>query len=482
MLKLKKVMQMDNSNTNQPDAPVRINIDQQDGENIVRDEVWLMCTVVKWLFFAVMTGGAVGLACGGFLLALKYSMKAAFSLGFWHYLLLFPGLMISYLLIRLLAPQSAGHGTESVIDAIHNTKRTVIDVKAVPVKIIATIITISSGGSVGIEGPCAQIGSGVSYFLGKIFKLDEADLKKIIICGIAAGFCAVFGTPVTGALFAVEVLFVGQIFYDVLFPAIISGITGYLTAAAIGAGHLPSYAVSIPTVAPFMLIKVLLAGVFFGLISIMNIESIQFINRLFVRYNIKTWKRPLVGAALLLVIGLLFGRDYLGLGSDVIQSMVDGEAKLPLGFIIKAAAMGITLSAGGCGGEITPTFFIGASAGLLFSIVFGIDPPLGAALGVCAVLAGSTNTPISGTILAMELFGAPIAAFAGIACAVSYLVAGHRSLYPTQVLLSPKSRTFFIRKTESGEQLVRRFDSISSARIIKFFAERIKNRIIERKR
>lgn len=472
---------MENVSNGSDNNDVRIDIEKTDAGNIVRDEAWLMCSVVKWAFIAALTGAAVGLVAGGFLLALRWTMDAAGKLGIFHYLLLFPGLAASYFLVRLLAPQSAGHGTEAVIDAIHNKRRTLIDVKAVPVKIVATIITISSGGSVGIEGPCAQIGSGVSYVLGKIFNLDEADMKKIIVCGIAAGFCAVFGTPVTGAIFAVEVLFVGQIFYDVLLPALISGIVGFFTASVIGAGHLPFYAVQIPELAPLIFIQVLLAGVFFGLISIMNIEGIHAVNGLFKRYGVTSWKRPLAGAVILIAIGLIFGKDYLGLGSDVIQSMVSGKASHPFGFIIKIAAMGVTLSAGGCGGEITPTFFIGASSGLLFSFLSGIDPTLGAALGVCAVLAASTNTPISGTVLAMELFGAPIAAFAGLACAVSYLVVGHRSLYPTQVLLSPKTRTFFIKRTEGGERLVRRFDSISISRIVKFFFERIKARLIDRR-
>lgn len=460
---------------------IRIDIEKPDSGNIVRDEVWLMCTVVKWCFIAIVTGIAVGLVAGGFLLALRCAMGFSASLGALHYLLLFPGLLLSYYLVRMLAPQSAGHGTEAVIDAIHNRRRTLIDVKAVPVKIVATIATISSGGSVGIEGPCAQIGSGVSYLLGRLFNLDESDMKKIIICGIAAGFCAVFGTPVAGAIFAVEVLFVGQIFYDVLLPALISGIVGYFTAAAIGAGHLPSYLVEIPPVGPGALAMVLIAGVFFGLVAIINIEGIHFVNKLFVYYRITGWKRPVGGAVLLLATGVLFGGDFLGLGSDVIQSMVMGERNLPLGFIIKIAAMGITLSAGGCGGEITPTLFVGASSGLLFAAIFGLDPSFCAALGVSAVLAASTNTPISGTILAMELFGAHIAAFAGAACAASYLVVGHRSLYPTQVLLSPKSRTFVIKKTEGGEQLVRRFDSISLHRIVRFYLERIKAKLIERR-
>lgn len=472
---------MDGMNNKETDNAVRIDVEKPDGEGIVRDEVWLVCAVAKWVVLAIVTGGAVGLVAGGFLLALRWSMNTVAVLGRLRALLLFPGLLVSYFLVRLLAPQSAGHGTEAVIDAIHNKSRTLIDVKAVPVKIAATIVTISSGGSVGIEGPCAQIGSGVSYVIGKIFKLDESDMKKVIICGIAAGFCAVFSTPVTGAIFAVEVLFVGQIFYDVLFPSLISGIVGYFTAAAMGAGHGVNIAVAVPELGPWALGASLLGGIFFGAVAISNIEGIHLVQKGFARFGITEWKRPVAGAVLLLAIGLIFGGDFLGLGSDAIWAMVAGEKNLPLGFIVKIAAMGITLAAGGCGGEITPTFFIGASSGLLFAMITGLDPSFCAALGVCAVLAASTNTPISCTLFAMELFGAQIAAFAGVACAVSYLVVGHRSLYPTQVLLSPKSRAFSIRRTEHGEQLVRRFDSISLHRIVKFYLERFINRIIERK-
>lgn len=471
---------MDDPDNNEKQLTIDIE-EKSNSSDIVRDEMWLMCSVVKWCAFAVLTGVMVGLVCGGFLLALRYSMAYASKLGGFHYLLLMPGLFVSYYLVRMLAPQSAGHGTEAVIDAIHNKKRTVIDFKAVPVKIAATIVTISSGGSVGIEGPCAQIGSGVSYVIGKIFRLDESDMKRIIVCGISAGFCAVFGTPVAGAIFAVEVLFVGQIFYDVLLPSLMSGIAGYFTASAIGAGHLPYYVVHIPTLGPASLSAVLAAGVFFGVIAIMNIEGIHLINRAFARCGITGWRRPVSGALLLLAIWLIFGKDFLGLGSGVIRDMITGEKSLPLGFIIKILAMGVTLSAGGCGGEITPTFFIGASSGLLFSAIAGLDPSFCAALGVTAVLAASTNTPISGTILAMEMFGAQIAAFAGVACAVSYIAVGHRSLYPTQVLLSPKARTFVIKRTERGERLVRRFESISLRRIAHFYIERINSKLIRRR-
>ena len=354
---------MDGLKNKETDNAVRIDVEQPDGADIVRDEVWLICAVAKWVVLAIVTGLAVGLVAGGFLLALRWSMDKAAALGRLRWLLLFPGLLISYFLVRLLAPQSAGHGTEAVIDAIHNKRRTLIDVKAVPVKIAATIVTISSGGSVGIEGPCAQIGSGVSYVIGRLFNLDESDLKKVIICGIAAGFCAVFSTPVTGAIFAVEVLFVGQIFYDVLFPSLISGIVGYFTAAAMGAGHGVNIAVSVPELGPWALAASLLAGIFFGVVAIANIEGIHLAQKGFARFGVTGWKRPVAGAVLLLGIGLLFGGEFLGLGSETIWAMVAGEDSLPLGFAVKIAAMGITLAAGGCGGEITPTFFIGASSG-----------------------------------------------------------------------------------------------------------------------
>ncbi|MCF0247212.1 MAG: chloride channel protein, partial [Synergistes sp.] len=177
---------MEGNNKTEETEQRTLDIKKPEVAEIVRDEVWLICTVAKWVFFSILSGVTVGLVAGGFLVALRIAMKYAAMGGKAQYLLLFPGLAVSYYLVRLLAPESAGHGTDAVIAAIHNRTKTVIDMKTVPVKIISTIVTISSGGSVGTEGPCAQIGSGVAYVLGKIFRLDESDLKKIIICGMAA--------------------------------------------------------------------------------------------------------------------------------------------------------------------------------------------------------------------------------------------------------------------------------------------------------
>ncbi len=150
-------------------------------------------------------------------------------------------------------------------------------------------------------------------------------------------------------------------------------------------------------------------------------------------------------------------------------------------FALKSFAMAITLSCGGSGGVLTPTLFVGAAAGSLFANLFGLDPSIASALGLAGVLAGSTNTPIASTILAMELFGAPIAPFAGLVCAVSYVVAGHRSLYPSQVMLRPKARTFVRRSVDGKSRITGRFEGLSYGRIIRFHLEKILNKIIKRK-
>ncbi|MDD3319720.1 MAG: chloride channel protein, partial [Synergistaceae bacterium] len=226
---------------------------------MVRDELWLLSSLLKWSFFSIMAGVVVGTVAAGFLISLDWAVEYVSSLSNWRYLLIFPALLFSLYFVRILAPEAAGHGTEKVIDAVHR-RAGIIDIKVVPVKLIATIVTIAAGGSAGKEGPCAQIGAGLMYGLSKIFRLDESDRKKLVICGISAGFSAVFGTPITGAVFGVEVLFVGQMFYDVLLPSFISGIVSCFVAAYLGAGHLPEFAINVPLLAPSLIGWSLFAG------------------------------------------------------------------------------------------------------------------------------------------------------------------------------------------------------------------------------
>lgn len=447
---------------------------------MVRDGLWLLCSILKWSFLSIMAGVIVGSVAAGFLISLDWAVEYVSSFSSWRYLLILPALLFSLYFVRILAPEASGHGTEKVIDAVHRNAG-IIDIKVVPVKLIATIVTIAGGGSAGKEGPCAQIGAGLMYGLSRIFRLDESDRKKLVICGISAGFSAVFGTPITGAVFGVEVLFVGQMFYDVLLPSFISGIVSCFTAAYLGAGHLPEFAINVPLLAPGLIVWSLFAGLFFGTISVFHIECLHAVDKKFKSLKLPEWQKPLLGGIMLLTIGALFGGQYLGLGMETVDVAIRGGNIPYAAFALKSLAMAITLSCGGSGGVLTPTLFVGAAAGSLFGNIFGLDPSITSALGLVGVLAGSTNTPIASTILAMELFGASIAPFAGLVCVVSYVVAGHRSLYPSQVMLRPKARTFVRRNVDGKARITSRFKGFSYGRIIRFHLEKIMNKIIKRK-
>ena len=439
---------------------------------LVRDELWLVISIVKWSIFSVLAGLLVGTVAAGFLNLLGSAVRLAEALGSVRLVLLFPGLLVSMLIVRFFT-----HNAKvDVEEAIHKYSGAV-NVLVIPVRLAATIITIACGGSVGKEGPCVQIGAGVVNSVASLFNFDDYDRKRLAIVGIAAGISAVFGTPITGAVFGVEVLYAGQVFYDVLLPAFIGGVVSSMTAAYWGAGRLTSVLIEIPRLGPHILAWSLAAGMFFGLVAMLHIECLHEMNGQFKKLPVPYFWKPLIGSAVLLLIALLCGPYYLGLGDETIKAAVSGE-KVPLfAFALKSFAMAVTLGSGGSGGVLTPTLFIGATAGSFFARLFSLDQSVFSALGLVAVLAGATNTPIASTILAMELYGSAVAPFAGIACAVSYVVTGHRSLYPGQLILRPKARAFVIKTDEKGrKEIVGRFEGVSFARIVKFFVLHLKNR------
>ena len=194
------------------------------GIRIFLEEFVLCYAVIKWTALAVLSGLVVGGAVSLFVELLEFSIGVAGKLtGIWHYAILPLGLAASTLMVHYLAPDASGHGTEKVVEAVHE-RAGQIDVKVVPVKMITTIVTVAAGGSAGKEGPATQIAAGLTSTLAKLLKFNDLDKKKLVVCGVSAGFAAVFGTPVAGAVFALEVLYIGQIFYDVLFASFLSGV------------------------------------------------------------------------------------------------------------------------------------------------------------------------------------------------------------------------------------------------------------------
>jgi len=421
---------------------------------IIEEQTVLFISVVKWFFLASVTGAIVGVSTTIFLKSLDMAIVLAKSSSSYYFLFLPLAMLASTLLVKYLAPDAEGHGTEKIIEAIHN-RRANIKLLVVPVKLVATIITIAFGGSVGKEGPCAQIGAGLaSTFANSVLRFNMADRRKLVICGISAGFATVFGTPIAGAIFGVEVLVVGTILYDVLLPSFVAGIVGYQISASLGIEYLTLPISTLPPFTAVFFLELCLAGIFFGFCSFMIIEIMKRSEALNHKIKLPKPAKAVLGGVAIVILALLFGGRYLGLGLDTIESALLGEHVPAAAFFLKSVFTAITLSFGGSGGIVTPLFFVGATSGSLFGTVMGLDPQLFAAIGMVALLAGGANTPISASIMAAELFGPEVASYAAIACVMSFLITGHRSVYPSQVLAVVKSPSIRVSEGLTMEQIL----------------------------
>lgn len=415
----------------------------------IKEETIIFLSILKWLILASIIGVIVGAAVTVFLklLTISTSLTAQHS----YYFLLLPlAFFLSALIVKLLAPDAEGHGTEKVIEAVHKHSGK-INVMVVPVKLVSTLISIAFGGSAGKEGPCAQIGGGLASLFADMLRFSDADRKKLVICGISGGFASVFGTPIAGALFGIEVLFVGSILYDVLLPSFVAGIISYQVSSHFGITYFYHPINFVPLFSESFFLKMVVAGIFFGFCSFLFIETFLLVKKFSSGIKLSKPLKGIIGGAVLVILTFLFSKQYLGLGLETIESsLVHGEATPWYGFFIKAVFTSVTLNFGGSGGILTPIFFSGATAGAMFSKVLGVDATMLAAIGMVSMAAGACNTPIAASVMAIELFGAQVAPYAAIACVFSFIITGHRSVYPSQVLAIKKSASIDI---ELGKEL-----------------------------
>lgn len=404
---------------------------------LLTEESIIFFSILRWFVLATIIGLIVGLSTTVFLKALDWSITLTNQ--YPYYFVLLPlALFFSVLLTQYFAPTAEGHGTEKVIEAVHKHSGK-METTVVPVKFVTTIITIALGGSVGKEGPCAQIGGGLASLIADLFRFDDRDRKKLVVCGISAGFASVFGTPIAGAIFGVEVLFVGSIVYDVLLPSFVAGIISYQVSSSLGITYFYHPIELVPIFTQSFFMKVVVAGIFFGLCSVFLIEALRFGKKLVDITTIWMPWKGMIGGGLLIGLVFLSSQQYLGLGLETIEASLEGESIIWYAFILKAIFTSITLNFGGSGGIVTPMFFIGATAGTVVAQILSEDVATFAAIGLVSLLAGAANTPIAGSILAVEYFGAKIAPYAAVACVVSFVMTGHRSVYPSQVLAIEKS-------------------------------------------
>ena len=401
----------------------------------------LLVSTLKWASLGATAGICVGLGTRAFLWTLAAAtgwLRGADIVGLPVWSVLPLALPLCVWLIRTFAPDARGHGTEAVITAIHQRSGR-IDWIVAPVKLAATVVTLAFGGSVGKEGPCAQIGAALTSLFADILRLTDADRRRLVICGISAGFAAVFGTPISGALFGIEVLYLGQFDYSVIFPALVAGIVAHLAcgaqppiaAMAEGFGALPL---------PLVVLISLASGAAFGIVALLLIESMRLFERAAKRFDGHPYVLAATGGAVLVALYALVGDRYAGLGTATITGVLGGTLAVSgAAFAFKIFATSLTLETGGSGGIVTPIFFVGATSGAAIAHLVGLPQGMLAAFGFVAVLAAAANTPIAAAVMAIELLPTQVAVYAALAAATAFLMVGHRSVYASQKLGLSKS-------------------------------------------
>jgi len=426
----------------------------------ITEQTAIFFSVAKWMVLSSIIGVIIGSVVTLFLNILEWAESSRSLLPFAYYLTLPFSLVLTVWLVKTFAPTAEGHGTEKVIEAVHKHDGK-INITVIPIKLFATVLTIFSGGSVGKEGPGAQIGAGVASAISTFFKFKKSDRKKLVICGISAGFATVFGTPVAGAIFGVEVLIIGVIMYDVLLPSFIAGFAAFTTAQFLGVQYTYYNLHFFQDVSLNMKLigTVVLAGLFFGFVSDLVITIVTRVEKEIKKIDKSVYLKSFIGGVVIVVLTLIVGTQYIGLGLDTIATalspnVANGETIHWYTFLLKTLFTAITLGSGGSGGIITPIFYIGATSGHTFGAIFSPEHiTLFAALGFVSVLSATTNTPIASTIMAIELFGIDIAHYAALSAVIAFLISGHRSIFSTQILAMKKSEMLSVKVGKEIEDI-----------------------------
>ncbi|WP_293765450.1 voltage-gated chloride channel family protein [uncultured Aquitalea sp.] len=401
------------------------------------ETLFLPQRLARWLLISCAVALLAGTASAFFLHALDWATNTRDNHRWLIWLLPLAGFAVGWAYLRY--GQSVEAGNNLLIDEIHDPSR-IIPLRMAPLVLGGTVISHLFGASVGREGTAVQMGGALADQLTRLLRLAPGERRILLMVGVSAGFSSVFGTPLAGAVFALEVLTMGRMRYEALFPCLVAAIVADQVGLLWGVHHTHYSVPFVPGMSAWNLAATLLAGVLFGLVGRVFAEATHRLGAWVKRRVAYAPLRPLLGGVLIAAVVMGLGADrYIGLGIPVIkEAFVQPVAAYD--FAAKLAMTVGSLAAGFKGGEVTPLFYIGATLGNALAPLLQLPFPLLAGLGFVAVFAGAANTPIASTIMAMELFGGEIGVYAGLACVASYLFSGYSGIYKAQRIGHAKHR------------------------------------------
>ena len=396
----------------------------------------------KWVIFSILVGLVVGLCGTAFCFGLIGATNIRLAHPWLIFLLPVGGLVIVGLYHILQNEKDTG--TNLVISAIHSGDK--LPFKMAPLIFISTIITHLFGGSAGREGAALQMGGSLGNSIGKLFRFDDKDRNVMIMCGMSAAFSALFGTPMAAAIFSMEMISVGVMYYNALVPCVISSLVAHDVADYFGVTNEFFLIESIPKFELKTAVQISILAALCALVSILFCVSIHGAERLYKKFFKNPFIRVFAGGVFVIIATLLVGNQtYNGTGMNIIAQCIEGTVK-PETFILKILFTALTLSAGYKGGEIVPSFCTGAAFGCLFGNLLGFSPTLCTAVEMTSVFCGVTNCPISSLLISFELFGYDGMPYFLLAISFSYMMSGYFGLYQSQRIVYSKYKNRYINK------------------------------------